>query len=163
LEKNKEIKFRLHAMSLDYLLIKDVKEINKQIDKDLRLENFEIAIETGGQDSFFWDKNIVQNNLTIKFSYDHEEKLILLAESKTSFDFIFENLQSYKVGKSSNNLPTNLLVAFRSISYSTTRGILYSKFSDTYLNRFFLPLIDPKQFMPKESTKKESEKNKESV
>lgn len=43
-------------------------------------------------------------------------------------------------------LPQDLADILNSISISTTRGLMFSAFKETFLHNAFLPIIDPKQF-----------------
>lgn len=63
---------------------------------------------------------------------------------RSSLTFSVPNLKDYVTEKNELTLPQDLIVAFNSISISTTRGMLFSELKGTFLHNALLPLIDPK-------------------
>jgi hypothetical protein len=64
---------------------------------------------------------------------------------RQSDEFIFAEIimkATYRIS-TLDKIPDNLFEALLSVTFSTTRGILFSKLSATYLQSVILPLIDP--------------------
>ncbi len=79
------------------------------------------------------------------------------ATGKFNFTFIFniENLNELAILEKDShmNLNGNLGNALASITYSTTRGILFTRLKGTALENFILPVIDPNELI-NDKTKK---------
>lgn len=76
-------------------------------------------------------------------------------EIESTFDILgFEKLLQTKDGVV---LPDDFVASLISITYSTTRGAILGKGSGTILEKFILPLIDPKKLLPKEKEKQKTE------
>jgi len=66
------------------------------------------------------------------------------------YDFIFEveNILDFLVETENKDVFTGQIIGtLIAISYSTFRGLIYSKLSDTNLNGFILPVIDPNDIL----------------
>lgn len=74
-------------------------------------------------------------------------------EAKGSFHFVYvfhvENLDELAKPDKSNGIDLNLRLgnALASITYSTTRGILFARLGGTSLENFVLPVIDPNKLL----------------
>lgn len=95
--------------------------------------------------------------LTIGEIIFHKEKSktdpIEICKIKIEIEFKFENLSkiiTFLNGKA--QIPQELLQKMLNTSFSTTRGILFTKLSGTVFEKIYLPPIDPISF--NQSTKK---------
>lgn len=109
---------------------------------DLKKDNIELVLNlTGGLNT---DKNYVEVTTEVQI-YKEGENNEDIAELKVKTVFAIQNADILNEN-GELYLPKNLLVAFNSISISTTRGILFTKFQGTSIDNFILPLVDPKKF-----------------
>jgi hypothetical protein len=143
-KNNIPISFSLQALSFDYFFIANVKDLVDDIGRDIRISEFKLKTEIGGKVEFLWDKNLIQDIVMIKLFFDENDKKILLCESHTAFDYIITNPNDLPWWNDKSKVPQQFLWTLRSVSYSTTRGMMFMKLSGTYLNKFFLPIIDPR-------------------
>lgn len=81
--------------------------------------------------------------LQISYLYDIDNKNLNLLNSKIFFEFIAPNLTEENIFK--RDFPEDFFEIIFSISYSTARGILISKTSDSLFNNIYLPITDPKE------------------
>lgn len=76
-----------------------------------------------------------------------EQKENKLAKFKANCVFRIENMNQFqKADGSGIELPVELISAINSVSVSTTRGLMFSAFAGTYLQKVVLPIIDTKGF-----------------
>ncbi len=80
--------------------------------------------------------------LQIVYLNNIDEKETFLS-AKIFFEFVVSNLNEEKTLK--GELPENFLETIFSLSYSTARGILISKTSNTLFSKVYLPIADPKK------------------
>lgn len=109
--------------------------------EDLKGFNFDLGYFNG----FNLDEKLVKTELEIRISSITEEQELPLATGSFRLAFLFhvDNLEELvRVG---DQLEVNgsLGNAVASISYSTARGILLTRFQGTILKDFILPVIDP--------------------
>ena len=122
---------------------------------------------TLGFDPDLIEKYEVENNLDLAFNLDEgmtkaELKLSIqsisqvgsnqqeiTAEFHLVFLFHVENLKELTVVSTDNtlNLKGGLGNAISSITYSTSRGILLTRFQGTSFSKFILPIIDPNNLL----------------
>ena len=69
-----------------------------------------------------------------------------VGELKTCCTFSMKGLAQLNNETDTVTIDDAVIDIFVSLSISTTRGILYSYFANTYLNPVVLPVIDPKAF-----------------
>ena len=69
-----------------------------------------------------------------------------VGELKTCCTFSLKGVAQLNSETGIVTIDDNVIDMFVSLSISTTRGILYSYFANTYLNPLVLPVIDPKAF-----------------
>ncbi|MFT6961506.1 MAG: hypothetical protein ACJAWV_001221 [Flammeovirgaceae bacterium] len=76
-----------------------------------------------------------------------------------SFVFQIENIDELVEIDEENNISVNASLgnAIASITYSTTRGILMTRFQGTGLQHFILPVIDPNELLKNNSLKQSIE------
>ena len=82
----------------------------------------------------------------------HEDKETLLGSIQVGCSFKVENSEEYTdQEKQSFNFPQEMLTNLNAEAISTTRGVMFSNFSGTFLHRAYLPLIDPSQFFKEDN------------
>ncbi len=88
------------------------------------------------------EKKLVFVITTITIIY--EEKSSKLGSIKTSCIFNIDNIEEFTSVKKEKliDFPDAFINSLNSISISTTRGVMYSKFSGTFLQSAILPLIN---------------------
>ena len=87
--------------------------------------------------------------LRILYSYiDDNKKKTDLMRFFTTTRFHVKGLDKIlKPGDGHFNLPDFYMMTFVSTAWSTTRGMLAYKLAGTFLADYYLPLIDPKEFL----------------
>lgn len=129
--------------------IKDFKIVQGQIESpfdfdDLNIKGFQFNIDyhTG----FNLEDKL--SKVDIKISVQSESK-IEQEEAKGMFHFVFiyniENLEELIIKQKNDiaKIDANLGNALASITYSTSRGILMTRFQGTVLSEFILPVVNP--------------------
>ena len=121
----------------------EIKLINPQIPlKQERIYNFNINIE---QRISKEEKLVV---VITSIEAVHEEDKQCHASIKTSCVFSLENMQDFvEAGSGQINLPQQFVVTLNSIAISTTRGVMFSNFSGTFMHSVFLPIVNPSSFV----------------
>jgi hypothetical protein len=76
----------------------------------------------------------------------HEDKETRLGALKASCIFEVNNIEDFVVD-GQILFTEDAMVPFDSISISTTRGLMFSQFSGTFLHNAILPIVDPKSFI----------------
>ncbi len=129
------------------------------------ISNFDISkLKVGFNIDFAYnlDNNGFQLILSILYSYNLNDKDIVLLELKLLSEFLISDMKSViKIVGGNLKIPDDLLVKFTSIAYSTARGIVFSKTLGSFLNQFTLPLIDPKEIV--QNKLKSMSANKEKI
>lgn len=134
--------------------IVDIKILKGQVDAS---ELYDASLNEGFD---------VENTLKFNFSLEHKfvkTDLMLSIKSKVkietqsnasaifhlAFYFHIENLELLAIPNESNIivLDPSLGNALSSISYSTSRGILWARLQGTVLNAFMLPVINPNDLL----------------
>lgn len=110
--------------------------------KTIETKEFKFKIESNA--SFTIEKN--QVFVTILVRVMDEAMQTLFGSIQTGIAFKLENLEGLliKDDEGNQNLPIPLIEILNSISISTTRGVMFSRFMGTYLGSAILPIIDPK-------------------
>ena len=140
---------------VDMLHLQDVRIISGSIDSPFEFDrtliksyHLDMQYDTG----FNRDENMVKSDFTITVNTESSEKQ---TEASGSFQFAFifgvENLKELVVPESveSTNLTVDgkLSMALASVTYSTARGILLTRFKGTVLEEFILPIIQPAKLL----------------
>ena len=81
--------------------------------------------------------------------YDNEQHEYKLSEIAAEFIYRTNGLKKVESEGNEIKLPNKFLLTLLSISYSTLRGIIHEKCANTYLNDLIIPIIDPKDLLPK--------------
>jgi preprotein translocase subunit SecB len=140
-EQQINVQMQLRAMSIESFHIINPKDALKKDGiqllgtSDLAL-NFDLKSEA----SVHYDLDIFQVKITVKISTPHNGELYFLAELQTAFDFKIENINQFG-NKDQVTIPRSIAFTCNTMSISTTRGILFSKLSGTFLYGAILPMI----------------------
>lgn len=108
----------------------------------LETKQFKFNIESNA--NFSLELNQVFISVQVKVLDDAMTKLF--GSIQTAVAFNVKELESLLVEdqNGTKNIPIHLIEILNSISISTTRGIMFSRFMGTYLGNVILPIIDPK-------------------
>jgi hypothetical protein len=92
------------------------------------------------------DLNLNLVNILTVVTYTYHEAEVLRLQVK--IDFTLPQLQ-HIITQSTNNwqLPEAIDTILQSISYSTVRGFLAAKTQGLPLHKFYMPIVDPQQFV----------------
>jgi hypothetical protein len=137
------------AIQPDKIIIREFRLIKGLIDSPYEFHisginsyDFKVDLSTGVN----LDEDLIKADFTINVSTKSENNAI---EATGSYHFAFiysvENLKEHASVLTDGSIDWNpyLANAIASISYSTSRGILLSRFQGTVLKDFFLPVVDP--------------------
>lgn len=117
-----------------------------------RIENVEgFEFDTDFEMSFNLDDLMAKTEFRLDITSQSKESVEQEANGKFHFVFIFKvgNLKDLAVPDEKDKivLDQGLANALASVSYSTTRGILFSRLNGTALENFVLPIIDPNSLL----------------
>lgn len=132
----------------------EYKILKGQIDasEDFIIENVEgHDIENSFDLGFDLENKLVRTELDVKIST--KSKVSVSSEAKGHFTLVFifevENLEELAIPNTENliDLDSNLANALASVTYSTARGILLTRFQGTALQNFILPIVSPNKLL----------------
>jgi hypothetical protein len=136
------------------LTILEYKILKGQIDapEDFTIENVEgHDIENSFDLGFDLENKLVRTELDVKITTKSKVSVSTEAKGHFTLVFIFEvdNLNELAVLNTDNliDLDPNLANALASVTYSTARGILLTRFQGTALQNFILPLVSPNKLL----------------
>jgi hypothetical protein len=134
------INYKLRKFSIRrFSLVEPAFDITSNFDPQKLNINFNIDFENISEQCSF---GII---FDIGYFYELNNNNIKLLDISLITDFFISDMNKIIEIEGENfNIPTDLLINFVSIVYSTTRGILFAKTQGSFLNQFLLPLIDPK-------------------
>lgn len=145
----------------------NISELPKEIIGDFNVNN--IHLRFGVLFSYNISSNLFAVILNINFVYKIDNFEFILLKFKNIIEFRIDNLKNILIIKSESDFDFKedcILEMLFSISFSTTRGLLISKTSDTYLSNIYLPIINPtevikdmKKIKNKKNIKQTSKKN----
>jgi len=87
---------------------------------------------------------------SISFAYPIEnEKLFIFTQLKNVISYSISDLAKVMEIDEDNNfkMDDNLLETLVGLALSTTRGMFYSKTLGTFVNQFYLPILNPKELL----------------
>ncbi len=110
--------------------------------KAIETKEFKFNIESNA--GFDLEKN--QVFVTIHIKVMDQNLKTLFGSIQTGMAYEINNMKELLIvdGEGKSNLPIQMIEVLNSVSVSTARGIMYSRFMGTYLGNAFLPIIDPK-------------------
>lgn len=114
----------------------------QEIDDDEIVKFEDRKLEFGIRPSFGFDEksNIIKVNFVITYNYNEIEIL------KIDVDTIFEcaAIDGFNIKDK------NLLASLLGISFSTIRGIILNRTIGSFINKFYLPIINPTEIIEEE-------------
>jgi len=136
-----------NSFKLKYKLqdIKTTKFILEQPNKE-KYKNF--SIEFGVGCKIEPDDEVIYISLGVNV-FDNEKHEYKLCEHIVEFKYVTIGLKNVERKGNAVKLPDSFLLSLLSISYSTLRGIIHEKCASTYLKNLIIPIIDPKDLLPK--------------
>ncbi len=133
----------------DKITIREFRLVKGQIDSpfdfkvsDIKSFDFKVDFRTG----FNLDENLIKADFVIDVATISNQPV---AEATCNYHFVFlfhvEDLKENAAMAEDKSVDWNpfLANAIASITYSTSRGILISRFQGTVMRDFMLPVIDP--------------------
>lgn len=132
---------------LEFRLIKG--QIDSPFDFKMdKIEDYELKVEF--EMGFNHEEKLVRSDFNINVTTKSVDQVTEEARASYQFAFVFnvENLEEL-VTTDENGLKvsSNLGNAIASITYSTSRGILLSRFMGTVMQDFMLPVISPNELL----------------
>lgn len=144
----------------------NISELPKEIIGDFNIDN--IHLRFGVLFSHNISSDLFAVILNINFVYKLDDLEFVLLKFKNFIEFKIDNLKNILTIKSESDFDfkeDGILEMLFSVSFSTTRGLLISKTSDTYLSNIYLPIINPtevikdmKKIRNKKTTSKKNNK-----
>lgn len=137
--ENQELKYEYPFRIID---LKTNSFFVQEVDDD-EIEKFDAKkLEFGIRPSFGFDEksNVIKVNFIISYNYNEKEIL------KIDVDTIFECAS----GKNFDMKDKNLLAILLGISFSTIRGIILNRTIGNFINKFYLPIINPTEIINEE-------------
>jgi hypothetical protein len=142
---DKKIGFAIKGINLlnfkysnPFIAVKDFDPKNSQVEARVNI-------------NYRWNIEANLFGVTVNFIYTHnpKEHNIELLNMTVLVDFFVEELNNHLTVRSSNDfeMDQGLETTFVSIAISTSRGILFAKTSDTPLNNFIFPLVNPSDLL----------------
>ncbi len=137
------------AIQPDKIVIKEFRLIKGQLDSPYEfritgIKSFDFKVDLGTGVNLV--ENLVKADFTIHVSTKSAENSIEATGSyHLVFIFFVELLNEHAVVLEDGTIDWNpyLANAIASITYSTSRGILWSRFQGTVMEDFILPVVDP--------------------
>lgn len=126
-------------------------------DKPIKLDH-QYTIEVNSGVFFDAEKKNVIVVLHTKYFYD-KEKQILVSDLVTQTVYGIENFGEVikQKNKDEFDVPDQLLLTLFSIALSSTRGIMMEKSSNNFLQKVFIPIVDPKELIKKRDKSEQKE------
>jgi hypothetical protein len=140
--KNKmetSVNFQLKGIELLNIFL----EHPKQVIPDIKAFQFDIKLE---------HKINTDNKFIIVVIYIdlfNEQKDLKFGSLTSSCIFEISNFHDFVDSKNNSvQFPDDFLTTINSITISTARGIMFNQFRGTFLHNAYLPIVDPKSFIP---------------
>ena len=139
--------------------IVDFKIIKGQINSPFDFENEKVAGHTFNVDfelGFNLEDKLVRADFSVHVETKSNEDSIEEAVGNFSFVYVFyvDNIEELTTLEKDETITIHPALgnALASITYSTSRGILMTRFQGTVLSDFILPVINPNDLLEKGST-----------
>jgi len=123
---------------------KDIAPLKETLDNQYDLVGEELIIAVAQATKHSLQKNIFKISISVILKCS--EKIVL--DYLYEFTYEVENMKEFLSTDKERPVFTGQLIGtLLSISYSTMRGILYSKLADTQLRSIILPVINPNDLL----------------
>lgn len=141
------------AIQPEKIIIREFRLIKGQLDSpyEFRVSNIEsFSYDVKFNSGVNLDEDLIKADFTISLSTVSKEET---TEATGFYHFVFiyhvENLKEHAVIQQEGVTDWNpyLANAVASITYSTSRGILMSRFQGTVMEDFILPVVDPNSLL----------------
>lgn len=137
-----------------------VKEPNEKFKKNFKKDSLQLGININ-----FSQSETVNNlllNISIKYEYPHDDEKIELLRSAFSFQFEISNMDKIITFEGDKiDIPDGLAINLVSISLSTIRGLIAAKTRGYFINKYYFPIINPKELTGLFTTKNSKTNKKE--
>lgn len=130
-----------------------IEEINFKEPDENFINNFDenfLKISVGLKFSHNLEKEVMTVNLNILYDYQKDDDDIKnsLLDYKGSFDYHILNLKNLvKIDNDSINFPNVILETVAGISISSGRGIIIAKTAGSFVNKYYLPILDTRELL----------------
>lgn len=150
--KKKTVKKNGSLVDATKISIADFRIIEGQISSPFefdsnKIQSFESSAELDL--GFSFDGNLAKADFSVTVSTVSSNEIETTGKFQFVFIFHVENLEELAILDSNNKIELDygLANALSSITYSTVRGILMTRFQGTSLENFILPVIDPNNLL----------------
>jgi hypothetical protein len=145
--ENKKVSFRIHQIreiSFSYF------EPNEEITRGVTVENVKYSFDSSFKVNT--KKNLFEIELQVVCLVENPQvngKVAEVMAYRTQNDFVVENLSEFVTIKEDKKFKMNntLLATLVGIAVSTTRGMIISRTRGSWINQFYVPVINPKDFL----------------
>lgn len=135
MEKNElkyEFPFRIYNIKTNSFAEREIDEEDAKFFDETKLD-FIL------KPSFAYDEELKLVKVNIVVSYEYEGNKLLQIDTDTIFEFISFEGFLIKDGAEDKNMLATLL----GIAFSTVRGIIINRTVGSFINKFYLPIINP--------------------
>lgn len=137
MNRTEQIEFQIKAIEL---LDSSISAPDKPFSGN-RLFQFDISVEH----RISLEKRLIK--VICSVTVHDESKETRFGNIRTSCTYEIQDLPKYYNKKEKRfDLPEQIITSLNTISISTTRGVMFSFFSGTFLHNAVLPVINPKEF-----------------
>ena len=144
MKKKSEVSIRLSNVKTEEVTFKEPKqELISSFDESCL--NIGIGVQLSN--------NVEQELITVSlhFFYEYNNEIFpetQLLNYKGSFDFKIDNLKdTIKVTNDNIQVPDNILITLLTIAISSARGIIIAKTAGAFINKYYLPILDPNEIL----------------
>lgn len=121
-----------------------VKEPNEKFKKNFNKDSLQLVININF--STPEKENNLILNIAVKYEYPHEEEKIELLRSAFNFQFEISHLDKIiTFDEDKIDIPDGLAMNLVSVSLSTIRGLIAAKTRGYFINKYYFPIINPKE------------------
>lgn len=132
--------YKLKGYSIDFILMHNPKKIEHDLKiKLLNVQDLQINFNVNANVAFAKKEKLIQCILFINVDTNFEPKTNLV-QTQIAYDFIVDNFDTF-VENNNISFPDDFLRHITNISISTSRGLMASKFSGTYLQGLLMPIM----------------------
>jgi len=141
--ENKELKFeypfRIYSIKTNSFFEEEISEDEARVFDDEKL-GFSFT------PSFAYDEESKIIKLNFVIAYVYQERQLL----KIDTDIVFEFSDFKGVVEDENKINKVILATLLGISFSTIRGIIINRTVGSFINKFYLPIINPTEIINEE-------------
>lgn len=135
---------KLHLVKFE--LLKSVIDVPENFD-GLNAASFNTELDfSAGLD---YENKVFRTVLKVKIVMQSENEKKAVSSHHFSYFFYVENLEELVVEENQSAVDSDLTAALAAISYSTSRGVLFTRLKDTVFEKFILPIISPNELLKK--------------